>query len=253
MNIVWNKMDFFTKSEKRVYRISTGGCMMLKKKRVMRAVTFFALLPVAFFFRSVYAGAEVTLMPADYLQEMISDHTVDFDFILIDVRDDIEVEGGIIASKYCKPYHMSWNTGVLSEKYTLLPKTTAIVVYCRSGSRSLQAANFLLEKGFTQVASITGGINSYTGTLSDSTEFKPLEVLPTPSYLGDTSTSVTRLPRKQQAVLITAMPRDARFDLQGRSLSSQPRQRNAPVYILERIGENSRGSVQGIFREPARR
>ena len=196
----------------------------------------------------------MTLMPADNLQEMITDHTVDFDFILIDVRDDIEVESGIIASRYCKPYHMSWNDGNLQQWYSQLPQDMPLVVYCRSGNRSLQAANFLVEKGFTQVASMAQGINSYKGALSDSTELKPFSALPEPSYLGDTTTSMIRIPQKLQAVIITDPATSRRrFNLQGRSLPRRSPQRSTPVYILERIGEESSGSIQGIRQLPAER
>lgn len=192
----------------------------------------------------------MTLMPADNLQEMITDHTVDFDFILIDVRDDFEVESGIIASRYCKPYHMSWNDGNLQQWYSQLPQDMPLVVYCRSGNRSLEAANFLVEKGFTQVASVAQGINSYKGALSDSTELKPLSALPEPSYLGDTTTSVLRIPRKQHAIIITVPERSRRqFNLQGCSLPQRTLLHGAPVYILERIGEKSSGSLRGIRKQ----
>ena len=190
--------------------------------------------------------ADVSSMTADFLQDMITNHTVDFDFILLDVRNDDEVAKGIIASKYCKPYHMSWDYDVLRDEYTMLPKDIAVVIYCRTGNRSLQAAKFLVEKGFTSVASLAQGINSYKGAIEDSTEFKPLSILPAPSYQGNFTENL-QVPQKHQAVItFYRNPVNRRFNLQGRVLPQSSGFRNAPVYVLERIGEESTGKVTGI-------
>ena len=184
-------------------------------------------------------------------ESTITEHTVDVGFILIDVREVSEVKDGIIASEFCKPYHMAWTSGEFTQDYTQLPKEIPIIVYCGSGNRSMQAATFLVENGFTTVASIAQGIDSYDqSALEDSTEFKPLSDLPAFSYpAGTTSISMIRSVQKQQAVIITDAARpDGQINLQGRAHSRQAHQRNAPVYILERIGEESTGSVQGIGR-----
>ena len=189
-----------------------------------------------------------TMTPED-LETIITGHTVDFDFILIDVREVSEVKDGIIASKYCKPYHLAWTSGEFKQEYVALPKEVPIIIYCRSGNRSMQAATFLVENGYSTVASLSGGINSYNGTLADSTEFNELSALPQFSYFG-MPTTVMRSSQKQRAVIITdpAARTGKRFNLQGRSVSRSSQQRNAPVYILERIGEEPTGSVRGISR-----
>ena len=45
----------------------------------------------------------------------------------------------------------------LAQRYVELPGNTEIVVYCRSGGRSAQAAKFLKEKGFSNVRNLPGG------------------------------------------------------------------------------------------------
>lgn len=41
------------------------------------------------------------------------------------------------------------------------PKDTPIVTYCHHGVRSLQAARFLAQQGFTDVRSLAGGIDAW--------------------------------------------------------------------------------------------
>ena len=41
------------------------------------------------------------------------------------------------------------------------PKETPIVVYCHFGTRSLDAASYLIGHGFTNVRSLTGGIDAW--------------------------------------------------------------------------------------------
>lgn len=43
-----------------------------------------------------------------------------------------------------------------------LDPTREIVIHCRSGARSLQAAHFLAQIGFTQLHNLTGGILAWS-------------------------------------------------------------------------------------------
>ena len=45
----------------------------------------------------------------------------------------------------------------LDEWSAQLPKTRKLLIICRSGSRSMKAAQALVERGFTQVTNIQGG------------------------------------------------------------------------------------------------
>jgi len=74
---------------------------------------------------------------------------------LIDVREDWEHEefnigGEQIAFARFKRFDFS-----------AYPKADRIVVYCTQGLRSLSAAQFLREQGFTKAVSLRGGLNAY--------------------------------------------------------------------------------------------
>lgn len=49
----------------------------------------------------------------------------------------------------------------LTSRLTELPKDREIVVVCRSGNRSAQARDILLNAGFTQVTSMQGGLTEW--------------------------------------------------------------------------------------------
>ena len=49
----------------------------------------------------------------------------------------------------------------LPNRLSELPKDQEIVVICRSGNRSKQGADILLEGGFTQVSSMAGGLKEW--------------------------------------------------------------------------------------------
>jgi rhodanese-related sulfurtransferase len=174
---------------------------------------------------------------------------VDSDFILIDVRDVSEVATGIIASDCCKPYHMSWNSGELEDNYSLLPIEMAIILYCRSGNRSMQAANFLAGKDFTNLSSLDGGINSYPGELKDSSEFKEWGKLPEPSYFaeGCDEVAVSRTSRQPRFHIVLDIPQYY-LTLNGKMLKSKQNKRSAPVYLLRRQGDKTTGKINGIDR-----
>ncbi|MGN0976196.1 MAG: rhodanese-like domain-containing protein [Gemmiger sp.] len=79
--------------------------------------------------------------------------------VLLDVRTPEEYAEGHIPGSTNIPLQ------ALDEIGTVVPeKTTPLFVYCRSGSRSGQAAGRLKQMGYEQVRNI-GGILSYHGEL----------------------------------------------------------------------------------------
>ena len=72
--------------------------------------------------------------------------------IIVDVRTPAEFAGGHIAGAVNRPLQTieSW--------YKELPKDKPVYLYCRSGNRSQQAAEFLREKGFRNIYNEQGGI-----------------------------------------------------------------------------------------------
>jgi rhodanese-related sulfurtransferase len=75
--------------------------------------------------------------------------------IILDVRTQEEFDAGHIAGAILVP-----NETIIDEQPELLPDLDAeILVYCRSGNRSGQAANKLLAMGYTNVVDFGGIID----------------------------------------------------------------------------------------------
>ena len=79
-------------------------------------------------------------------------------FIILDVRTQAEYDQGHIPGAICIP-----NETIGAEEIPALPdKGQLILVYCRSGNRSKQAAQKLANLGYTNIVEF-GGILSWTG------------------------------------------------------------------------------------------
>ena len=75
---------------------------------------------------------------------------------IVDVRQPEEFNQGHIQGARLMPL------ADLSSTYTTLPKSGKLVVYCRSGHRSAQAVQFLLQNGYTNAVSLHGGYTAWT-------------------------------------------------------------------------------------------
>ncbi len=81
--------------------------------------------------------------------------------IIVDVRRPDEYETGHIPGAICIP-----NENIGSEQPEELPDLDQIIlVYCRSGNRSKQAAQKLFDMGYKNVFEF-GGINTWTGEVA---------------------------------------------------------------------------------------
>jgi len=79
-------------------------------------------------------------------------------YVILDVRTQEEFDGGHIPGAVCLP-----NESIGTEPPSLLPdKGQLILVYCRSGNRSKQAAGKLAAMGYSRVVEF-GGILSWPG------------------------------------------------------------------------------------------
>ena len=77
------------------------------------------------------------------------------EMIILDVRTKEEFDAGHIAGAILVP-----NETIIDEQPELLPDLDAeILVYCRSGNRSAQAAKKLIAMGYTNVADFGGIID----------------------------------------------------------------------------------------------
>lgn len=97
-----------------------------------------------------------TLQGEDFRNEMNQRATS----MLIDVREPAEFKSGYIPG--AKNIPLSQFNRRLEE----IPKDRNLLLYCRSGMRSQNAARVLLKHGYTQVAHLRGGIGAWNGKLS---------------------------------------------------------------------------------------
>ncbi|TVL96269.1 MAG: hypothetical protein CV087_23815 [Candidatus Brocadia sp. WS118] len=99
------------------------------------------------------ADATVEHLPATEVQKMIAENP---QIPIIDVRTQPEFTGelGHIAGAQLKPVQ---DIGNWVSKIDSLKDQTIILV-CRSGNRSGQAANYLAERGFKHLINVKGGM-----------------------------------------------------------------------------------------------
>lgn len=84
------------------------------------------------------------------------------EFLLLDVRTQGEYDEGHIEGTELIPVDELASRLDEIEEYKDLP----VLVYCRSGNRSITASNILIENGFEEVHNLLGGIgawNNYKG------------------------------------------------------------------------------------------
>lgn len=82
--------------------------------------------------------------------------------LLIDVREPWEVEIGQIAGSRNIPLQQ------LPNQVDKLERNARIVTICHHGMRSLQAAQFLEQKGFADVGNLVGGVDGWSRTVDAS-------------------------------------------------------------------------------------
>jgi rhodanese-related sulfurtransferase len=96
---------------------------------------------------------KVNNISVDEAYALISNN--DGSYFILDVRTREEYMEGHIKDSVLIP------SGELEDRLGELPDDKAIIVYCRSGSRSLTASNLLIENGFKAVLNIEGGITEW--------------------------------------------------------------------------------------------
>ncbi len=78
-------------------------------------------------------------------------------FIFIDVRTPEEYAESHIEGATLIPLQQ------LEKRMAEVPKEKRVYLYCRSGRRSVAAANMLTRAGYNNIENITGGINAWEG------------------------------------------------------------------------------------------
>jgi rhodanese-related sulfurtransferase len=75
---------------------------------------------------------------------------------ILDVRTQEEYDAGHIKNSTLIPVQ------VLDKRLNELPRDKKILVYCKSGSRSAQASQILVNNGFKGIYNMKGGITDWT-------------------------------------------------------------------------------------------
>lgn len=90
------------------------------------------------------------ISPSEYVAEFSEAQTA---HLLVDVRTPEEYASGHIAGSVNIPLQE------LQSRMSEIPTNQAVVLYCRSGNRSGQAANLLRDAGYTQIYDLGGIID----------------------------------------------------------------------------------------------
>jgi len=77
--------------------------------------------------------------------------------LLVDVRESREAE----AKSFDVPEKMLIPLSDFGIRYQEIPLNHKVILACRSGNRSLMAASFLLDKGYSEVFNLQDGIMSW--------------------------------------------------------------------------------------------
>lgn len=124
------------RTNRRFYLLGVAG--------VAAAALFFALSTLG---AQAAGDAPLSTIDVRELHEALGD-----DVTLLDVREPYEYEAGHVQGAQLMPLA---NVVALAAD---LPKDQPVYVVCRSGNRSLQASNALIEAGFQDVRNVDGGM-----------------------------------------------------------------------------------------------
>lgn len=76
---------------------------------------------------------------------------------LVDVRTIEEFQGSHITGAL----NYDWNDATFADNIKQLDETKPVLLYCRSGARSSEAAEFLAKNGFQHVYALDGGLTAW--------------------------------------------------------------------------------------------
>ena len=95
--------------------------------------------------------SKFTDISVEQAKQMIDNNEV----FLLDVRTQEEFDDGYIEGAILIPDYE------LASRLSEVPEDAKILVYCRTGRRSVTASNILVDAGYTDVYNMLGGINDW--------------------------------------------------------------------------------------------
>lgn len=126
-------------------------------KKVGFGLIFFIAIGV-FSYQFMMNSSSVTNITTDELAEKLA--AADEKVVFLDVREVDEFAAGHVEGMTNVPL------STLSEDEVAdIPKDSEVVLFCRSGNRSLQAAEKLQGYGYTNLVNVEGGISSWDGEI----------------------------------------------------------------------------------------
>lgn len=109
-------------------------------------------------FQFMNSTTEIVNISTDELAEKLAKG--EENTVFIDVREPDEFAAGHIEGFTNLPL------SILDEKSADFPKDAEIIIICRSGNRSMQAAEKLLGYGFEKPINVEGGMIDWTGDIA---------------------------------------------------------------------------------------
>lgn len=171
----------------------------------------FKILLIPFTLFSICSGFQ-ELSP-DTLSQWLKGNAP-FDFILIDLRETSELTT-IIGSENCGAYNFPYSSKVFDKIVQTLPKDTMIILYCASGNRSKQAAKEL-DNEFSNILSLTGGMNSWRGPTLPRNQIKSSDLFPEVICVP----VAVLTPKKGKSSPVKNTLADKRINLQGKACNT---------------------------------
>ena len=89
------------------------------------------------------------------VQQLQSKISADEDFILLDVREDHELE----IVRFPQSLHIP--KGAVPDRLSELSRDKPIVVHCKMGGRSAAVCEVLKNSGYNNISNLKGGINAW--------------------------------------------------------------------------------------------
>ncbi len=127
---------------------------MTKKQTTLLIFTILFTLSLAACGVTAAPAAEVDVhsLPANLGVQTVYSVMDDPDVYLLDVREVWEYNEGHIPGITLLPL------GELTSRLNEIPTDKEVIITCRSGNRSQQAVNFLIQQGYDNVHNMDGGI-----------------------------------------------------------------------------------------------
>lgn len=136
----------------------------MSKQTLLYFASFSVLLIAVMFFapRSGYNPAGIKNVNVEEAKKMVGKE----DVFLLDVRTPSEFKSSHIKGATLIPVINASGSGLSSDnlleaRIDEVPKNKKILVYCRSGHRSVSASKILINAGYEQVYNMEGGINAW--------------------------------------------------------------------------------------------